>query len=1197
VFLSLFYLYEEKENKMAIGKISVSSELMKNQVAGSLLPRQKQLEVVQKNDGTPLAFSINDKGDFLLTAHDAKSLTGWRQLNLLESFNRVNDTGANLKAQAFAVSQDKSGVMWVSLSVSDDLSGPSRLFLSKGLLNDFANLDIQYFDFDWHPRELPAGTKIAKLLIGNNDDKEGPPLVLAVAEDNKKKIPIHYRINPDFNDPSWTYSDLTLPEDADECLSVAIGTTEEKGRGVYALYRIGPSYNLEFTALPKIFGKHTIIDSVQLGFPAALNPCSIAAVSNDEGLTDLYVAGDGLFYYPPSVQNESYGRGVEVADNTLFTGTKHLVVRQNKNRISVWGCNNKDQLIFTTSENTEKKEWQLPINMANECNHAAAYRHTEADANVVFISKNDGSLEYFNQDPQTTQWHMNQMSLFHKEEFFEFDSYTTEVAVTDESNLPIPNATLKVKSTSDCTVKINGEYYLLKSDLAKEVTTDETGRLSIVRQTSDISAPMYHFEADFLAEKRVVDPCDKVKEGLRKIKTPSDLKEARKRNGKRLLPEHIDTYKCEQGVKMLHTLLEVDNSLPQDGSLALAKTESISLLKTAAPGHLRGIVLDESGQFRYVEGDEAREALRRHSEEDLSVQGLRELFMAFGDFLRWIGEEIKHVVSFFVEKIKDGFAFVVQIGKQVIKFIFECAEQVFAAINWVFKKLFDIDLEQFIEWLGFLFQWDDILTTHRVIRNMVNLTLYKAIDSIDDFKVKSEDFFKNVREKLIDGKLKVDHSNEIFRRRLKQGEDDHIGANTPQVSWGMNHLKNHVNNIDTDTVNITQKIEHIFTDFFQAEADTFKNAFDEVIHDICDEIDNLTLGEIFERVLLVISEFILNTVENVWLGFLDITELIIQVFMTILNARWNIPVITHLYEKVICKNDGSQLTLLDAACLLTAIPATVLYKMAAGRNIFSNEQAELIKKAATFDNMLDALINNAPPVLHGTQSLATGGDGYGPCDQAEVAMQWLATAARIGSSLAFPFTEFGKGKPKQIGGKVKLSFDWFQWCFSFIITMIVGARKDQENPWNLSTRKWLDMSVSWGQIFFRIKDSILVGIWDKTGNEVPKPGKIVASSIEAGFGVAMIILVSISAAEQCKEDPPTHLPESAHSAYWGEVGLKIAQNECSGVYRVLSPFRYVPEPYDNIAKITRLILVILVLGCSSFRALLESHYNFSDLDD
>jgi hypothetical protein len=74
--------------------------------------------------------------------------------------------------------------------------------------------------------------------------------------------------------------------------------------------------------------------------------------------------------------------------------------------------------------------------------------------------------------------------------------------------------------------------------------------------------------------------------------------------------------------------------------------------------------------------------------------------------------------------------------------------EVLKVINWVLEHTLGISIEKFIEWLGFLFDWDDVKKMHKVIVNVANQTLSFAQAEAVVLEDKVSNFFEHLKEKV-----------------------------------------------------------------------------------------------------------------------------------------------------------------------------------------------------------------------------------------------------------------------------------------------------------------------------------------------------------------------------------------------------------------------------------------------------------------
>lgn len=68
-------------------------------------------------------------------------------------------------------------------------------------------------------------------------------------------------------------------------------------------------------------------------------------------------------------------------------------------------------------------------------------------------------------------------------------------------------------------------------------------------------------------------------------------------------------------------------------------------------------------------------------------------------------------------------------------------------VSWVFKKVLALS-EELIEWLGFLFDWDDILQTQETIIRFTNEAITCAVDYLDTAKEEVDEFFGELKQKV-----------------------------------------------------------------------------------------------------------------------------------------------------------------------------------------------------------------------------------------------------------------------------------------------------------------------------------------------------------------------------------------------------------------------------------------------------------------
>lgn len=105
------------------------------------------------------------------------------------------------------------------------------------------------------------------------------------------------------------------------------------------------------------------------------------------------------------------------------------------------------------------------------------------------------------------------------------------------------------------------------------------------------------------------------------------------------------------------------------------------------------------------------------------------------------------IVSWSVEKLQQGVAFLVKLGEKVYRWVLDGLTEIGKALSFIFNKVLELGAKV-IEWLGFIFNWGDIQATQRSIVHLANDALTSGIGYIDTIESKVDGFFSGIIEKL-----------------------------------------------------------------------------------------------------------------------------------------------------------------------------------------------------------------------------------------------------------------------------------------------------------------------------------------------------------------------------------------------------------------------------------------------------------------
>jgi hypothetical protein len=166
----------------------------------------------------------------------------------------------------------------------------------------------------------------------------------------------------------------------------------------------------------------------------------------------------------------------------------------------------------------------LPLLPAAE--QFAFFLNLSAGSNVLFASTSGTELIRLSQDPVTAGWSQRSILLpaTAPGDVVEQDTYTTHVQVTDDNQVPVPNAALSVTATSPVSVYLNDMYYQLSPAVGVQVSADATGVLTVVQETATVVGACFQMTVTGpQAVTAAVNPMSKAQAILAGVKSGDDL--------------------------------------------------------------------------------------------------------------------------------------------------------------------------------------------------------------------------------------------------------------------------------------------------------------------------------------------------------------------------------------------------------------------------------------------------------------------------------------------------------------------------------------------------------------------------------------------------------------------------------------------------------------------------------------------------
>lgn len=1028
--------------------IQVSSELMKNQKAASVLPPQSLFESLQDASGNAMFFSISDDKVFNLIIEKPGIDTGWEAVDLSSELAAFHDD-KNIQAQTFAVTQTSgNGNITMALVVRADGEKSDTLYVLSDLPNTIeadwtkasANRSWTARPYDNSSQPLDAVTIAYVYLTPTQKETLDTQLVAEVRSATTNYLQ-NYVVNLKGAN-AWAV--LQTAENFDTVLGQVIGKAKASSfAGLYQLTSVNNSLTVDFTPLQSMFGPPTVI---KMTAPKGATKMAALPVDEQNNTNVFITASDGLYLFTPDKQL-NFGKATKIIDHAIFAGTQKLYAHQSNGYTVVWGLNQQGEVFYSQcvkGQENVAKAWSYPVPILTGVAQIASFLGQKNDSNVIFAHTQGQHIVQLTQDVKTTNWHQREILLpgTKANDVVEYNTYTTHIQLTGDDKLPLSEATLAITSTSLCSVYIDNVYHILSPNIPIEVKPDPSGTITVVQETQNLGAVCYHLALQNDSAKVDVNPMSKLLTTVSGIKTGNDLGKVTVTNAdgskQKLIPGDASTTDLDNTAAALQQFTKIAAKMPQNGQAnTTKKTRTLSAVSSqvfvANSSTIWGLSFGVDG-VKYHEGDNAMQQYglqvntnNKRMMMTTSSVALGNIWdaieVAAGDAFKWLQHAIDDVSNFFVKVFEDVYHFFVKIGEEVYRFVLDAVVDVVQAIEFVLNKI-KVFFEDLIKWVGFLFQWQDIIRTHNVLKNIFKKYLYYSVEQISTYKTGITKAFEDVKTRLDQWAGLENLSGSLSEKSKNSNEMK--GQNDPQANWGNYHLKNNVttattaSNINTGTNTQLSSLLETLKKAIAQEGTLFEEAFKQLQTQIIEQVPNLSAGEIIKRLIAIIGDLLVSSVENLLVSAIDIIEVLVEGVLQLLDATIDIPVISWLYKEI----TGNELSLLDVICLVVAIPGTLVYKIAYNQAPYpDNAHTNHLIKANSWSEIQKAFVNSVAQVQHqstkrAVENSSAVAENETPTASIHITLEILRITAGFSSLVFIPLSiikaENGKSAPASI---------------------------------------------------------------------------------------------------------------------------------------------------------------------------------------
>ncbi|HMC99789.1 MAG TPA: hypothetical protein VKH37_06545, partial [Ferruginibacter sp.] len=293
---------------------------------------------------------------------------------------------------------------------------------------------------------------------------------------------------------------------------------------------------------------------------------------------------------------------------------------------------------------------------------------------------------------------------------------------------------------------------------------------------------------------------------------------------------------------------------------------------------------------------------------------------AIDDIERTVNSVVQMITQFVDEEGNLVWHFVVKIAGQAYHAVLDCIEKIAAACKWLFDQI-EVAIDDVIAFLKFLFAWDDVVTTHKVIKNIFTQMMQNGINQLSTYQTQLDNAFSSLQTDVNTwAGIQSFGSTAV---NLNTGSNPNVaGVNSAPASLGIHHFQNNFSSAvctlpsPPDMSTVQQQVNDILNQLIAVT--NLSNSVQAI------NFDNMTAVQFFQALAANFADTAIQLAQDVLDDLFTILIAAADGVMDLLTTSIYIPVLSELYHDI----SGDSLSLLDVICLVAAIPVTLVYKLA-----------------------------------------------------------------------------------------------------------------------------------------------------------------------------------------------------------------------------------------------------------------------------
>lgn len=902
--------YAKPFEKVA-ASLSVSTEFMDNFRQVRLIEPQTDFLALQNVHGNTILLSISTDNKLHITVEKIGSKTGWEQFDITPGMN-----GTPMKVTQIAAVQ------------SDDLSRIDLIMAAKntsGHVQDHLMVvlghssDSLLNNWDWE--EVPDDRKnatdnplsISDIFIANSGSS--PTIVVDTkANDGSNNIERYY-VDPE-GTPCWNMHGLAAGVTSGTAQMCVGRSYHQKNDGIYTLGKNNDKNKIIYTPLynKRNPGLAPSVINLEIPSPQVEDSMALAAISlpqDSRGMTTLFVAGGGSLYYLHGEDQHNGAKMKVLQSDVLYNDVEQLYVNISKNKVAIWGRNSHQEIFYTSCqlqgfENTQ--HWSKPLPLLSNVTQLSPYINKASDCITFFAPKSGKNLVKATQIAGSSVWNFQNITLPNPDvPAIKEKAYVTHIVVKDTNNCPLADVDVMLSVEGSAGVYINDQYFAL-DDLPQKVCTNYNGELHITEWVEGSRGTIINVQLD-PENVTKVNPMQKSMQKMANLDSVEKLNAA--------------TYKDTRG-HIYELIPSGENEFTEDQLKQL-----VSNLQ--ALSHAWNDVSDQVIEIVTNLEDVVQENLARFQNVHGLDSGIDYVEHLASDVLQWAFESADSIVSIVKDTASDVWHFIVKNGDKFVGFVITTCDEVMKGLELVWKTIVG-GLKKLWNYLKFIFEYEDVITTKRVFEQFINYYFDQATDWLHEAEDKFDHGIEVAKDALHhwadDGSVDLSalgHSIMSYKR----GHDTSSVQSAPAKMLQDQFRNNAANSDFKGFYTVKEDIEHLLITL----EDRITNADSEIktlfkdVRDLIatkDGMLNPDFIHLLRKIVADIGALALTVLQTIVDVILELFIILIDTIRAALTTPLYIPVLSETLDHFF----GIELpSVLDIILFVGAAPVTIGYKL------------------------------------------------------------------------------------------------------------------------------------------------------------------------------------------------------------------------------------------------------------------------------